>query len=192
MDTPPSLTHRYGTGARLFHWTTALLVLAAFVLSTGGPEARVYAPERAASLAIHETLGLAVLVLTALRFAWRLVEAHPEPEPIAPWMRMASRLVEGCLLVLLIFVPLSAIAGAWLEGHGVSLVGVGLLGPWTDSRMKRGLGFPSFILGWETPSFGWQACTRSRLSTITTSFAIGFLRQCCRGRPARVADRRDE
>jgi cytochrome b561 len=125
-----STLQRYGAGARAFHWITALLVLAAFILSEGGPETRVYSAERASQLAIHETLGLAVFVLTLLRLAWRAVDRTPGSEPMAPWMLLASKIVHWMLFALLILVPATAIAGAWLEGHPVTVLALGALGPW--------------------------------------------------------------
>ena len=47
---------RYGPIAQGFHWITALLVLAAFLISAGGPERIVYSPERSGQLLTHETL----------------------------------------------------------------------------------------------------------------------------------------
>jgi cytochrome b561 len=126
----PTTPQRYGAGARAFHWVTALLVLAAFILGEGGPEARIYAPERASQLATHETLGLAVFVLTLLRLAWRAVDRSPAPVPMAPWMLLASKLVHWALFGLLVLVPATAIAGAWLEGHPVTVLALGTLGPW--------------------------------------------------------------
>lgn len=138
MDT--STLQRYGAGARAFHWITALLVLAAFVISAGGPETRVYSPERASQLAIHETLGLAVFVLTLLRLAWRAVDRTPDPQPMAHWMVLASKIVHWLLFALLILVPATAIAGAWLEGHPVTVLALGALGPFLPLAHDAGAG----------------------------------------------------
>ena len=48
---------RYGPIAQGFHWITALLVLAAFLISAGGPERIVYLPERSGQLLTHELWG---------------------------------------------------------------------------------------------------------------------------------------
>ena len=45
---------RYGAMAQLLHWLTASLVLAAFLLSAGGPPSRVYADANAAALQLHD------------------------------------------------------------------------------------------------------------------------------------------
>jgi cytochrome b561 len=113
---------RYGGVAQAFHWLTAALVLVAFIYGPGGSETHVYASSRDADRQLHETLGLAVLGLTAARCLWRLVDTRPEPPEVARWMGIASRAVQGVLYVLLFAVPLTAITGAWLEGHPLTLL----------------------------------------------------------------------
>ena len=61
---------RYGRVAQFFHWATAILVLVAFIYGPGGPEQRVYLPVRDFERQLHETLGLCVLALVALRLLW--------------------------------------------------------------------------------------------------------------------------
>jgi cytochrome b561 len=115
----------YGPGAIAFHWLTVLLVIAAYIMGLGGSEARVYAPANDFNRAVHEILGLSVFGLTLARLAWKLAAPSPQLPPIAPWMNRISKIVQGVLYLLLVATPLSAIAGAWLEGHPLTL---GILG----------------------------------------------------------------
>lgn len=71
---------RYGTVAQVFHWTTAILVLIAFIYGPGGSEQRVYLPSRDFDRQFHETLGLCVFALVVLRVLWRMVDKQP-PAP---------------------------------------------------------------------------------------------------------------
>ena len=112
----------YGAVSQAFHWATAVLVLVAFIYGPGGSEEHVYAASRDADRQLHETLGLTVLVLTAARLLWRMVAVRPDPPDVARWMGVASRGVQGLLYVLLFAVPLTAITGAWLEGHPLTLL----------------------------------------------------------------------
>jgi len=114
---------RYGTAAQLLHWATAMLVLVAFLYGPGGSEERVYSTARDFERQLHETLGIGVLGLTLIRLAWRALDATPDAPPMPPWMRISSRAVHGLLYVLLLAVPLTAISGAWLEGHPLTLLG---------------------------------------------------------------------
>ena len=114
---------RYGRMAQLLHWATAVLVVAAFVYGPGGPESRVYAAPRDFDRHLHETLGSAVFAFTLVRLAWRLVSQRPEPVAVSRWMGLAASTVQGLLYLLLFAVPLTAILGAWLEGHPLAWLG---------------------------------------------------------------------
>jgi len=120
---------RYGNVTQILHWLTAILVLAAFILGPGGPELRVYAPERDFGRQLHETLGLCVFALALLRVLWLLVDTRPQDPPMARWMTVLSKSVQGLLYLLLFAVPVSAIVGAWLEGHPLTLLAGFEVGP---------------------------------------------------------------
>ena len=92
MHTRSATTHRYTPVTQLLHWVTAILVLVAFIYGPGGSEQRVYAAARDAERALHETLGVAVFVVTALRLAWRAFNPRPSPVDMAPWMLRVSRI----------------------------------------------------------------------------------------------------
>ena len=114
---------RYGAVTQILHWTTAVLVLLAFTFGPGGSEQRVYSPARDFDRQLHETLGLCLLALVVVRVLWRMAEGAPEPPQVARWMDIASKVVRAALYVLLFAVPLTAITGAWLEGHPLTLLG---------------------------------------------------------------------
>lgn len=114
---------RYGRTAQALHWVTAILVLLAFAYGLGGSEQRVYASVRDFERQLHETLGISVFALTLVRMLWLAIDARPSSAPLPPLMRFAARAVQAALYFLLIAVPLSAIAGAWLEGHALGFLG---------------------------------------------------------------------
>ena len=120
---PKTAPSRYGAIAQAFHWLTAIVVLIAFIYGPGGSEERVYAVARDADRRLHETLGLVVLGLLVLRLVWKLIATPPAPLPMPSWMHLASRATHGMLYLLLIAVPVSAIVGAWLTGHPLTLLG---------------------------------------------------------------------
>jgi cytochrome b561 len=112
---------RYGGVAQSFHWATAILVLIAFIYGPGGSEQRVYSAARDFDRQLHETLGLSVLTLVVLRLLWRAVDTRRDPRP-AGWMDVVAKATHVALYVLLFAVPFTAIAGAWLEGHPLTLL----------------------------------------------------------------------
>ena len=120
---------RYGPVAQVFHWLTVALVATAYLVSPGGSEQRVYSTATDFTRHTHETTGLLIFAIVLARVLWRLIDAAPEAPPMEPWMKYSAKLAHVALYVLLIALPLTAIVGAWLEGHPLTLFGVGNFGP---------------------------------------------------------------
>jgi cytochrome b561 len=126
----PANIERYSATAQLFHWLTALLVVAAYLVSVGGPETRVYSPANDFNRELHELLGMSVFALTLMRVGWRAIFPPPKSPDMPAWMELGGRLAHWALYALLVLVPLTAILGAWLEGHPLTLLGLGNIQPW--------------------------------------------------------------
>jgi cytochrome b561 len=154
---PAFSTHlRHGRAAQFFHWATAILVVVAFVYGPGGSEARVYSPTRDFDRQLHETLGMAVFAMTLIRLAWRLFDGAPNDPPMAPWMNVSSKTVRATIYLLLIAVPVTAICGAWLEGHPLTLLGNVRIGPLLIQAHDAGSLIAS-IHGWLGDAILWLA-----------------------------------
>ena|SRR5439155_13517825 len=113
---------RYGAVAQATHWVTALLVLVAFIYGPEGSEQRVYSPAGDFDRQLHESLGLCVLALAVMRLLWRTLDTPPESPQGPRWMGIAAKAVQGALYLLLFALPLTAVTGAWLEGHPLTLL----------------------------------------------------------------------
>lgn len=120
---------RYGAVAQLFHWLTFVLVVAAYLTSPGGSEQRVYSAAVDVSRQLHETLGMTVFAVVLLRIVWRAIDRVPETPPAEPWLQRLASLMHVVLYTLLLAIPLTAVTGAWLEGHPVTLLGLEPIGP---------------------------------------------------------------
>ena len=118
----PDTKLRYSSVAQALHWVTAVLVVVAFAYGPGGSEQRVYSAVKDFDRQLHETLGISVFLLALLRLAWRAFEPPPEEPPTPRWMSFAGKVVHATLYVLLLIVPLTAISGAWLEGHPLTFL----------------------------------------------------------------------
>ncbi|KRW93182.1 cytochrome b/b6 domain-containing protein [Paracoccus sp. MKU1] len=102
----------YGWVARMFHWTVAVLILAAIAIGLyadnlpEGGEAQLQAIFAAYS--VHKTVGMAALILVAARLLWTL--AQPKPRPLHPERRLenfAAEVVHWALWIGMIVLPLS-------------------------------------------------------------------------------------
>ena len=113
---------RYGSVAQALHWATMVLVLVAFIYGPGGSEQRAYSPAREFDRQLHETLGMCVFGLATMRVLWRTVDTRPGYPQAPRWMVVAAKSMQGALYVLLFALPITAIAGAWLEGHPLTLL----------------------------------------------------------------------
>jgi cytochrome b561 len=97
----------WSTVARFFHWSTAVLILAMFVL---GWLAVSYplSPTKLKLFNWHKSLGLFVLAWVLLRLLWRLTHPAPAlPAELSPAERWAARLSHGGLYCLMIAMPAS-------------------------------------------------------------------------------------
>ncbi len=121
-----STTLRFDTLSITLHWLTALSVLAAFVLGPGDFGSFVRAnghPAERPDIVAHETLGVTVLLLTLVRLLWIAIRPGAPEQPIAPWMRIASKLVQAALLALCLLLPFTAVLALIRQSQAVTLLG---------------------------------------------------------------------
>jgi cytochrome b561 len=143
-----NVVERYSVISQVLHWTTALLVVAAYITSVGGSETRVYSSANDFSRGLHELLGICVFALTLVRVCWRAIVPPPQSRDVMPlWMELGARLGHWALYALLVLVPITAILGAWLEGHPLTVLVLGNVQPRLPQSHELGLLFAN-IHGW--------------------------------------------
>jgi len=121
----PSST-RYDAPSLAFHWVTAMVVLIAFTLGPGDFGRLMkngVDPGSHIDIVWHESLGILVLALTALRLLWVVLRPPAPRFPMPGWMHWASRLTHIGLWVLLLALPVTAILSLGSEGHPLTLLG---------------------------------------------------------------------
>ena len=123
---PSTPDTRYDAASQAFHWITAIAVTIAFVL---GPEhfgrlmRRGLDPATRPDIVWHETLGVAVFVLTVLRLGWVALRPPAPRFEMAPWMHVAAKAAHGLLWLLLLALPVTAMLALGGEGHPLTLLG---------------------------------------------------------------------
>jgi cytochrome b561 len=94
----------YNAPAKWFHWVTAVLMFAA--LPTGMVIPHIKDPSKMAFYAIHESVGLTLLVVALARLAWRLTHPVPPHEGVPPLMRKAAGATHHTLYAAMILQPM--------------------------------------------------------------------------------------
>ncbi len=99
---------RYTNVAIALHWITALLLI--YMLFWG--EELIMAPRGSVPTnpMLHASLGISILILGAVRLAWRLMNPPPPDVPMPKWQRVASTIVHGLFYAALFLIPLSGMA----------------------------------------------------------------------------------
>jgi cytochrome b561 len=97
----------YTTTAVALHWLVALLIFAGFPLGLYMVELPL-SPDKLRLYSYHKWIGVTVLMLVAVRLAWRATHVPPPlPHGMPAWQRRASGAVHALLYVLMLAVPLS-------------------------------------------------------------------------------------
>jgi cytochrome b561 len=104
----PVINHpdgEYSTGAKWFHWTTVPLLI---VSLTSGPIIRFIGDDaKMGFYAVHESVGLVILLLSAARLTWRLRHAPPPmPAHLPAIERFGAGTVHHAVYVALMVQPI--------------------------------------------------------------------------------------
>ncbi|GBD42730.1 Cytochrome b561 [bacterium HR40] len=117
----------YGPVAIALHWSVAALILANLAVGWIGEEME-RSPEKFTLFHWHMSLGLLVLLLSAVRLAWRWVEPPPPPLTRMPFEVTLARTVHGGLLAISLLGPITGIAAQLAEGRPIAFFGIELVG----------------------------------------------------------------
>jgi len=115
----------YTRTAVLLHWLTALAIFCAFPLGLYMHELPL-SPRKLQLYAYHKWIGIAVLLLFAIRLLWRLRHRAPPLLPGMPrWQEIAAHAMHHLLYLLMLAVPLTG----WLmsSAMGFTVVWLGVI-----------------------------------------------------------------
>lgn len=110
---------QYGTPAKIFHWLIVALLAAQYPIGWFMPDIhRGMSP--GAGMTFHVSIGITILMLTALRLVWRV--SHPvAPESSLPaWQRLSSEAVHWLLYALVLATTISGWLFASFRGWSIS------------------------------------------------------------------------
>jgi hypothetical protein len=65
---------------------------------------------------------LCLFAIAVTRLLWQAIDKRPAAAPASRWMGVTATVIQWALSLLLLALPLTTVAGAWLEGHPLTLV----------------------------------------------------------------------
>lgn len=120
----PAVPRRYDGVSIAFHWLTAALVLAAWLIGQTYKWFPRGGAARGLTVSAHLSVGVAVLLVVLLRLGWRGLFGRTPPAPESGWMAALAHLTHAALYGLILLVVGLGIGLAWLKGESVPLFGL--------------------------------------------------------------------
>jgi cytochrome b561 len=131
---------RYTWQAIALHWAIAALILFMLWLGWSLDDIPKNTPARGFYVNLHKSIGVLVLVLVALRLAWRLGHRPPAlPGTMAPWQATVARLIHWLLYASILIQPLSGYIASAYGKYGVKFFGIPISPPGLDDKAVRSL-----------------------------------------------------
>jgi len=135
---PRQAAGRYPPAVIVLHWVVAVVVLGLVVLGWWMQAIpKVPVGPRADAYNLHKSIGLTVLVLMAVRLAWRATHRPPQLPPLPHWQEWAAGTVHALLYALMFVAAFSGYLGSAVSGYPVKFFGW-VLPAWAaaDSGLK--------------------------------------------------------
>lgn len=134
---------RYDRLSKVFHWLTAIVVFATFVLGPGdfGQLSRAgIDPGVRSDIVWHESLGVSIFALTLMRLIWIAIRPKSPRHQMNPLMHQLSRMLHLTLWALPLALPISALLALGSESHPLTLLGGFRINEWpwiSSSRLSE-------------------------------------------------------
>jgi cytochrome b561 len=111
---------QYDSTAKVFHWLVVALLLVQFPIGWLMPDIH-RGQKPGAGMTIHISFGILILLLIAVRLAWRLGHPVAPESSLARWQRLSAEAVHWLLYLLVLATTISGWVFASLRGWSVSL-----------------------------------------------------------------------
>jgi len=117
-------SRRYSPMAMTLHWLVFLAVIANWRIAEAAEHAATD-EARSAIMGNHFAIGVLILLMILLRFAWRFVQKPPElSSALAGWERILAKVTHGLFYVLLIVMPLAGWLAMSKYGVPINVFGI--------------------------------------------------------------------
>ncbi len=123
---------KYGIVGQTLHWLVVIGIIAAYFTAEA-----VENDEAAGSFGAHDSIGITILALAALRLGWRLVDRPPPwPATMANYERVIARITHVTFYALLFALPITGWLLSSAEGNPVRYFDLFELPPLASSLDK--------------------------------------------------------
>ena len=110
---------QYGTTAKVFHWLVVALLLGQYLIGWLMPDTH-RGMNPGAPMTFHVSLGIVILTVIILRFAWRLAHPVPPESSLPSWQRLTSEAVHWALYALVFATTMTGWLFASFRGWSLS------------------------------------------------------------------------
>lgn len=123
LTSTPLTGAKYDPIAQALHWLVLALLVTQFAVAWTMPDITKTTPDTGL-VAWHLSIGLTILLVMAIRLAWRLTHTPPAPPADLPAaLQLLSRLTHWLLYAILLVLPLLGWANASSRGYPAMLFG---------------------------------------------------------------------
>jgi cytochrome b561 len=110
----------YGTTAKVFHWMIVALLAVQYLIGWLMPDIHPNM-QPGAPMTFHISIGMLILILTALRFVWRFTHPVASESSLPNWQRLGAEVVHWLLYVLVLATTVTGWLFASFRGWSISL-----------------------------------------------------------------------
>lgn len=115
---------KYGLIAKSLHWIVGLLIIGAWIVGDYAMGLPKDDSNMHTLIDLHKSVGMVILILVIIRFAWRLYDGSPKFAGINPYIATAAKTVHYLLYLMMFLQPLSGWAMSSAAGYNPTLFGL--------------------------------------------------------------------
>lgn len=170
---------RYPLSISLLHWLLAVALIGNLIVG-------LLLDDNEDLVGLHKSIGVAILLLVALRLVNRLRARDrlpPSVNPAGTLRHSAERAIHGLLYALMLAIPVLGWLKTNAAGHPASCFGLFSLPTLSRRTASYRTGSASCTHSPPTRSSRWSACTSPRPWRTACSMRKTSCRASCRGRP---------
>lgn len=144
-------TQGYGLVARVLHWLMALAIFGLFGLGLWMRTLDYYSPYYQSAPALHQSIGITLLVLLILRFVWKLINTFPAEDDLNALEKVGSKILHWGFYPLLFALMIAGYLISTLDGRSIVVFGlIEVPSVYEQKGLERTAGYLHWLLAWTT------------------------------------------